>query len=384
MSNYNQIYTLINDAASDAMGAQAPRVKDTTGFVSLGKTLANVNKVDAFYGALATRIAKTVAFVRLYKRNSRKIVVDAQEFGAYVQKVYADLPSAVINHVYAASDGQNPPTITRYDPHGVTTTINISTLLYGVKGVWDIEVVRPRKQIREAFLSASALSAFIDALYIQIETAFEHDVEQLEALADATAIAASYQAGNCTNLLQVYNTENAASLTVSGCLNDADFLSWSAAKITEVQNNMKNLSTVFNVSSYPTFTPSENSVVEVLSLFANKMKFKLRSNTYHEDLVKLPGYNEVSFWQGSGTSYAFSDISKIKIKNSAINSGTEVEASGIVAFIRDTEAVKGYFSDREVWEDVNKRDGLTTHGEHAEKGYAVDAHANAWVFYIGA
>ena len=389
MSNYTQIYGILNDAVSDVLGNQAPRVKDTTSFVDLGRAMADANMYDAFYGALACRISKTVAFVRLYERNNRRVITDAQEFGAYVQKIYTELPADVADPTWSVSNGQNPPTISTANPYDVSTIVNISAKIYGKKGVWAIEVKFPTKQIKEAFLSAEAMGAFIDSLYTTIETRMNLDMEQTETLAVATSIANSVENGQSTNLLQVYNQEFGKTLQVSMALNDVSFLAYASEKITRMSKNMKRMSKVFNAASYPTFTPDDKLVVEVLSEFASKAQFLLHSNTFHEELVKLPGYNEIDYWQGSGTGFAFADTSTIKIKNVDIkNNGAtppvavEVAQSGILAFLRDEENVKAYYSDRETWEMPNPRERTIVHGEQAEKGFAVDPHANAWVFYI--
>lgn len=389
MSNYTQIYGILNDAVSDVLGNQAPRVKDTTSFVDLGRAMADANMYDAFYGALACRISKTVAFVRLYERNNRRVITDAQEFGAYVQKIYTELPADVADPTWSVSNGQNPPTLQTANPYDVTTTVNISSKIYGKKGVWAIEVKFPTKQIKEAFLSAEAMGAFIDSLYTTIETRMNLDMEQTETLAVATSIANSVENGQKTNLLQVYNTEFNKTLQVSMALNDVSFLAFASEKITRMAKNMRRMSKVFNAASYPTFTPEDKMVVEVLSEFASKAQFLLHSNTFHEELVKLPGYNEIDYWQGSGTGFAFADTSKINIKNTDVkNDGANppvavaVEQGGILAFLRDEENVKAYYSDRETWEMPNPRERTIVHGEQAEKGFAVDPHANAWVFYI--
>lgn len=382
MSNYTQIYSILNDAVSDALGAQAPRVKDTTDFVDLGRAFKDVNKYDAFFGALACRISKTVAFVRLYERNERRVITDAQEFGAYVQKIYTELPEATKDWTWEVSDGSNPPTISTKDPYSVNTTVNVSAMLFGKKGVWAIEVKRPTKQIKEAFLSAEAMGAFIDSLYITIENSMVLDMEQTETLAVATSMASSIKNSNATNLLQVYNEEFGKSLQVSMALDDVSFLAFASEKIDRTAKNMKKMSKVFNVAKYATFTPEDKLVVEVLTEFANKAQYHLHANTFHENLVKLPGYNEIQYWQGPGKTFAFADCSKIYIKNDDIDDTNAIAQGGIIAFLRDEENVKAYYSDRESWELTNPRERTVVHGEQAEKGFAVDPHANGWVFYI--
>lgn len=391
MANVNQIYGLVNDSVAEVLGSSAIRVKDTTSFVDMGRALANVaNGYDAFFGALARRIGKTVEFVRLYKRNDREVIKDYQEFGAFVQKIYVDLESATTNTAWSVSNGSNPPTISSSNPYSVNTTASVSAMIYGVRGTWAIEIVRPTYQIKEAFLNESAMMAFINGIYGSIENSIQIQLEALENEAVATAAANSLHNSKATNLLQVYNSTAQTTLTVSNCMKSLDFLAFANKTIDNMRTYMKKPSRLFNTAGYATFTPEDEQVVDVLTEFASASKFYLESSTYHDEFVKLAGgYNEVPYWQGSGTSYAFADCSTIDIKNFDIYHDTsnppvaqEIKQSGVIAMIRDKEAVKGYFGNRRSWELPNPKDDTIVHGEKAEVGYAVDPHANCWVFYI--
>ena len=390
MSNYTQIYSIVNGAVSDVLGSTAVRTKDTTGFVDLGQTLSDANKTDAFFGALACRIAKTVSFVRLYEKNNRRVLTDYVDFGSYVERIYCDLPDAVLNPVWNVSNGQNPPTIGTYDPYDVTATISVSSLLFGKKGTWAIEIKRPTKQIKEAFLSESSMMAFIDSIYVTIETSFNIQAEAVENLAVSTAIANCIHNGKATNLLQVYNNESTGvSLTISTCLKNLDFLAFCNKKIKLQREYMKKPSRKFNVSGYATFTPDDKSILECLSEFVNASEFYLESSVFSRELVTLTGYIEIPYWQSPGTSGepAFAELSKISIKNADVyadvsGNAQTVEQTGIIAFLRDEENVKAYFGERESWEINNPRERTVIHGEQADVGFAVDPHANAWVFYI--
>ena len=397
MGNVTQIYSIVNAAVADFLGQYGPRATDTTSFVDLGRTLGNINTesdpyhgYDSFFGALVSRIAKTEVFVRLYEKSERRVLTDLIDFGAFVQRIYVDVPDAVTNPAWAVSNGQNPPTIGSYSPYGVTATATVSSLIYGKRGTWSLELKLPTVQIKEAFLNESAMAAFIDGIYIQVSSKLNVELEELENDAVATAIAESVHNSKATNLLAAYNTMvgSANALTVAEALKNLDFLAFANKTIDQMRGYMKKMSTKYNVSGYKTFTPSEKMVCEVLGEFAAASKFFLESNTYNEDLVRMEGYVEVPFWQSPGTSGvpAFSDISKINIKNVDVynSSGTAVavEQAGIICFLRDEDYVKAYFGDRNTWEIVNPRERTVTHGEHADIGYAVDPHANGWVFYI--
>ena len=391
MSEVKQIYSIVNGAVADVLGSNALTARTTTDFVDLGRSLSDVaGGYDAFFGALACRITKTVEFVRLYEKNERRVMTDLLDFGAFVQKVYAELPDAVSNPVWSVSNGQNPPTISQADPYGITTTINITTKIFGKRGTWAIEIVRPTKQIKEAFLDASSMGAFIDAIYTTIENAYTIEVEALENLAVSTGIAECLENSKATNILAEYLTDNPNStLTEDDCLMDVGFLAYANKKISQIRSYMQKPSKIFNVAGYSTFTSEDKCVTEVLTEFANASRFYLRSNAFNESLVALDKYNEVPYWQTPGKTFAFDDCSAIKITNFDVKHDTSnppvaqtVTGGGIIAFVRDEEFVKAYFGERTTWELPNPRNKTVSHGEDAETGYAVDPHANAWVFYI--
>ena len=400
MGNVTQIYSLVNDAVSDFLGSTDVRAKDTASFVDLGRTLSEIHSadnpyagLDSFYGALACRIAKTEVFTRLYERVNRGVISDYQDFGAFIQRVYAELPSAVANPAWQISNGQNPPTITSKSPYDVNTTVNVTSMLFGKRGTWSVEVKMPYHQIREAFLSEAAMQAFIDSIYIVISTKMNIDMEALENLAVNTAIALCLHNNKATNLLSAYNAtlpESATPLTVANCFKDKDFLAFSNKAIDNMRGYFKKPSRKYNVAGYATFTGADQSRLDVLAEFASASKFYLESTTYHKELVEMRGYNEVPFWQGEGDGdgYDFTESSKISIANASVWADADtgeaipITVSGIVAFLRDEDMVKAYFGDLYSWEVANVRERATNHGEEAETGYAVEPHANGWVFYV--
>ncbi len=61
----------------------------------------------------------------------------------------------------------------------------------------------------------------------------------------------------------------------------------------------------------------------ILDDFANSSDVYLQSDVRHNEFTGLKGIDTVPYWQGSGKSYAFNDISKIDVK---INKGDAVGA----------------------------------------------------------
>ena len=383
-----QISNIVNDSVKDALGKNASATQlDSSDIVSLGKAIANYEAYDGFYKALVNRIARTVYFVRTYKGKTRSVLRDEHEYGAFIQKVYYQMPDAVDNPTWSIPDGSD--NYTQASPYDVAGTVAVSSLIFGGKGTWSIEVIRPIEQIKTAFISSAEMSAFIDGIYLSIENSFKLHEERLVALAVNTSMADCLSGGVSRNLLKEYNTLHAgATLTVEQALTSADFLKYASMEINRVIDNMGVMSTVYNKAGYNTFTSKDKLVVEMLSHFASASDMYLQADTFHNELVKLPNFEKIPFWQASGKKFDFADCSTIKIKHNDLVSGTNstgtVNQSGIICFVHDVENVACYFGNRRTWELVNPRSEVVIHGEKAEKGYAVDNHANAVVFYMAA
>lgn len=388
MAIVTQIPNIVNDAVADALGKNASITNlDTTDFVSMGKAISQFDAYEGFFKSLANRIVRTVYFVRTYNGSDRKILRDEHEYGAFVQKVYYSNVQASNNptYDYSGTDGA----FNQQNPFDVEQTVTVEAMVYGGKGTWTLEIVRPIAQIMTAFTSESAMLAFIDGMYTYVNNQFKLEEERLVATAANTAMASCINGGKARNLLSEYNTAHpGATLTVAQALESADFLKYASKEISRTIENMGKMSTVFNVDKYETFTDKDNMVVEMNTEFAKASDMYLQADTFHNELVALPGFTSVPFWQTSGTGFVFADTSAIAVTHDDFiteqNPDGEVKQTGIICFLHDIENVAAYFGRRRTWEMYNPRAEVINHGEKAEKGFAVDNHANAMVFYIAA
>ena len=380
-----QISNIVNDSVKDALGkVEGVTTLDSSDIVSMGKALASHDLYDMFFKSLTNRIAKTVYFVRTYEGSKRSVLRDEHEFGAFIQKVYTEMPDAVDNATWNESGTK---TFTQASPYDVEATIGVSSLIFGGKGTWTIEIVRPIEQIKSAFLDNASMMRFIDTIYIAIQNSFKLEEERLTALAVNTSMASCLSGGVSRNLLAEYNAKHVDNpLTVETALENADFLKFASKEINLTVKNMAVLSTAFNKAKYTTFTSKENLVVEMLNHFASASDMYLQADTFHNELTKLPNFESIPFWQSSGGDFDFTTCSSIDITNKQLisdgNATGNVKQSGIICFIHDTENVACYFGNRRTWDLPNPRSEVIVHGEKAEKGYSVDDHANAVVFYM--
>lgn len=394
MAIINQIYSIVNDAVTDALGAQSLHSIDTTDFVSMGKALESANLFERWYGSLVNRLTGTIFAVREYEPSSRSILRDEDAFGAFKQKVHYNIATAVSNPAQAIPViSGNPETraYTQASPYDVNTTLQIKALVFGTQGTWSIEVVRPIEQIMTAFTNAAEMAAFIDGLYVYIENSLKLELEAIERAAANTGIASVIKSGRARNLLSEYNASVSAgeAETVDTCMTSEKFLKFASKAINDTLGYMSQMSTLFNDGAMPKFTPRDRAVVEMLHSFASASEMYLQSDTFHRELVELPNFNDIPFWQSSGAAFAFGDVSKIKVQHDDfIEDATDptdtgaVEQSGVICFIHDIDAVAAFFGYRRTWEEVNNRSNVVVHGEQARKGYAVDPNENMMVFYI--
>ena len=392
--NVKQITSLMNDIVEDLTAQRASiQTLDTSNVVSLGKAISDLNLYEGFFGSLVNRLAKTAYMVRVYDgADSRRILRDEHEYGAFIQKVYYTAPAFVDNPEYKIPQYTGGGAIDTYNqssPYGVSGTVTVQAMLYGAQGTFALEILRPVDQIRSAFLSEAEMIRFIDGIYVTIENELKLAEEGLVHAAVSTAIAADIQGGKVRNLLTEYNTiiSDAPITDEDVALSDPDFLKYASKEIRKTIKFMRKMSTAFNVGGHKTFTPDDRLVCEVLTEMASAMDTYLESDTFHKELVALPAYDEVPFWQFQGQSGgAFGVTSKIDITNEGLVTETNltgnVEADGIVAFVHDIEHVAAYFGHRRSWEKYNERDDIYIHGETARKGYAVDLKANGVVFQV--
>ena len=382
MAHVNQIYLMVNDIASEMYGEKAIAVKDTSSLVSLGDTVLS-SKLDKekFFNALVDRIGRTVIAVREYTPKDRSVKRDEMDWGLIYQKISFKKHEAVDNPSWETS--------TQANPFDVEVSTEAVQKLFAKISTFSYEDSIPDYQLFTAFQSASAMGAFISGIYTNIENAMKVAEEGLANLAVDTYMAGALIKGKSAqkrNLLAEYNTANGTELTVAQALKNADFLKFASREINIVVQNMKVMSTLYNAEDIPRFTPNDKLVVEILGQFASATASYLESDTYHNELVKLPRYEEVPYWQGTGTSFAFDDVSKIDITNSELmtpqNQTGTISQTGIIAFVHDYDAVASIIYKRRSNSIYNPRAERFNIFEKADKGYAVDLSENGVVFYM--
>jgi hypothetical protein len=185
------------------------------------------------------------------------------------------------------------------------------------------------------------------------------------------------------NLLKLYNEVNGKSLTVDKCLTDSDFLRYANFTINTYVGRISRISTLFNIGKRERFTNVEDTNLILLNDFVNSSNVFLQADVLHNEYTGLKGVDTVPYWQGSGESYAFSDISKIDVKiNNGGSKGADVSQTGIIGILFDRKALGVTNLDKRVTTNYNPKAEFYTNFYKADSGYFNDFNQNFIVFYV--
>lgn len=383
MASANQVYTILNAVAKQMWGNTAVAVTDTSSMISMGdKVFSSKNDTDAFWKVLPDVIGRTIFSVRRYADADQNVVKHGFDFGLILQKIYVALPTAAENTSWEIGEDDFTP---EYAPVIKPTVKN---KLFAVNNVFDVDVTVPDYILKTAFKNEVEMGALISAIFVAIDNALAVYAEALVNLTRASFIARKiHSAKPCgaINLLSVYNTRFTKTLTAALALTDPDFLRFASMQISLWARRMKKMSVLFNDEGYQRHTPSSDLVLTVLDEFDSATASYLKADTYHEELLSLPRYNTVPYWQGSGASFSFDDTSKVSVTfpdSTAESGSTTVTQTGVIAVAYDYQAL-GVMIDRSYTEtERNARSQYTNYYNKVERGMFNDMSENGIVFYV--
>lgn len=378
-----QIYTLVNNITGEITGKTDLVKEDLSNVVDVGKELFTASDVDNYVKSLVNRIGKTIFVNRPYSGKIPSVVMDAWEFGSVLQKISADLPEATENETWDLVNG------TSYDPN-VFYKPTVSTKFFNSKVTFEVPLSFTEKQVKESFNSASELNAFISMLYNAVEKSMTVKIDSLVMRTINNMIANTYN-GDTTgvravNLLTAYNTAMGLSganvLAADKAITNKDFLRFASMQIALYADRLGTMSTLFNAGGKERFTPKDLLHIVLLSDFAEGAKIYLESDTFNKELVKLPTAETVPYWQGSGKSYSFADVSKINVQIANGSAKKDVTLSGIIGVMFDRDALGVCNLDRRVTTNYNPKAEFFSNWYKFDAGYFNDLNENFVMFYV--
>ena len=373
-----QIKDLVNSSLKEVNGSSVLLKEDLSNVVDIGKELLNNDDIDNFVKKLVDRVGKTVFNDRVYQGSAPSVLMDAWEFGSVVEKIDSDLPNVEENDSWKLEDGKSYDQDIFYQP-------KVSAKFFNSKTTFDIPMSFTKTQVESAFSSPTELNSFISMLMVKTQNAMTVNLDGLimKTINNFTANVINAKKGmQVVNLLDLYNKTAQTKVTVDNALTSPDFIKFANLMINTYRDRLTKMSTLFNQAGLNKFTPVDNQHLVILSDLASASKVYLESDTYNQDNVKISNYDTVPYWQGSGTTYNFTDTSKIDI---AIKDGAqtkEVIQTGILGVLFDTSALGVSCQNPRTTTAVNARAEFYTNFNKYDAMYFNDLNENFVVFMI--
>lgn len=368
----NQIFTIVNEVANQAMGSKAIAVVNNAGLVALGNTILGSNDTkNNFINALSDRIGRTIVSFRAYHSHFPDFERDSIEWGNILQKLKIAMPVAESDDSFNLIDGKS------VDQYKINKP-KVNQLLFTTETPWQTHITVHLDELEKAFIDSSAMGTFISGMFGEVQNRIELAMEEL-----GMACVNNYMAElikrkeqrpkRVINLVTDYNTamglteDNA--LKPTNALDNPSFLEYVVRRINTISSTMEYMTsglyndTVYaggdtQISTYSRHTPKSEQRMMLFIDLVNSLKTNVNSKAFNmkEVAIDLP-FQTVPFWQ--------SIQSPDSVNVQAASGGPAVSQTNVMGILFDREAM-GTFK--------NKYSSLTSPINAAGKYYNVFYH----------
>lgn len=336
-----QIYTIVNEIASQAMGATAINVVDNTSLIALGNTVLGSNETkNNFINTLTDRIGRTIVSFREYHSHFPDFERDSIEWGNILQKLKVAMPEAEEDQSYNLVDG------TSVDQYKINKA-KVEQLLFTTETPWQTHITVHLEQLEKAFVSATDMGTFISGMFGEIQNRIELAMENLSMNCVNNYIAelelARTQSPNRKiKLLTEYKNKTGVDHTTEplNALDDEEFLKYFVRRVNSISNTMEYMTKgMFNSApdgsqtnnNYTRHTPKSEQNLMLFIDLVNALKTNVNSKSFNMEQVAIDiPFKTVPFWQ------SLESPSGIQVKTA---SGAASTVTLLMGFLFDREAL---------------------------------------------
>lgn len=329
-----QIYELLNTITQEVTGSSEIVHEDLENVVDIGTAIFSATSVDNYVKSLINKVGKVVAVNRPYKPPYPNIKREAWEYGSVLQKLRCAIPEAQANPSWGLSSGDKPEQFEFMPP-------TVTTQFWNLKATYEIGMSFTEMQVKESFNSRSELMAFIGMIENAIAMSKTIKEKAMAERAINNFVGEKLHADNgVIHLVSEYNTayDPATPITSATAIYSPEFLRFASVRIMLYKDRLKDASNIYNLGTIPTFTPDEYMHVVFNAEFIKSVEAYMQADTFHDQLVALPNFDRVNFWQGTGNeNYSFEDTTTIALQSTS--GGHNITQSYIVGVIFDRDGV---------------------------------------------
>lgn len=373
--NFEQVYQIVNDVAAQHFGQNAIAVTDTSSLYSLGSAVF-AGGADAFLSTLIDRVARVAIRTLDYTSSFPGLLRNEYEFGNGIEKINVQPFIAKKSEAVNVGDASWQNTTWDIDKP------QISVYFFKDSATWEIDCTMPDTLYRSAFTSAAEMERFISAIYDMISTTMSMQLDQVARAAVVGMMAEKVDAGyTVVDLLTAYNSGHTPTLTAAEAMESPAFLKYAGKIMRDYISYLQEPSTLYNSAGLVRATSRDNMHVFINTQMISAYNTYLEADTFHKELISLPYFNEIKFWQGTGTSTPnLDDCTDIKVNT---KNGDAVEMPYVVACFADREAIGVGMFDRWSAADRLNRQRLTNITSGAVIQHFIDLSENIVIFTLG-
>ncbi len=386
----NQIYAILNDINAEFWGADGVEVHDMTGLISLGDTvLSSDNNKDIFVKALVDRIGKTVLRTLDLEIEFPNLFMDSFEFGAILQKITVKPVEAIENDAWNIGEEN-------FESKFASVKIPEIECKYFVDGMdsarWFVTI--PDYQLESAFVSFEDMNNFFNGIIETMTDCVTMSINNMSHMCICNFVAEKIKNENgVVNLLSMYNEAYPNDNTVTdykSAMNSPTFLRYAGRMIRNLIRFMGKPSYLYNVTEdVLRSTSRDNMHVFLNTSFISAYDTNYSSDVFHNELVSLPLYQEVEYWQGSGDEILDDEsMTTINIipssdkKAGAGGTAVPVEATGVIGVIADRRAIAVGLNKQKSGAWYNPIDHYSNHSRDFITQYINDLSENGCVIIV--
>lgn len=368
----NQIYTIVNEVAQQAMGSKTMAVVNNAGLVALGNTVLGSSETkNNFINALTDRIGRTIVSFRAYHSHFPDFERDAIEWGNILQKLKVAMPDAESDDSFNLQDGKS------VDQYKINKP-KVNQLLFTNEAPWQTHITVHLDELEKAFVDSSAMGAFISGMFGEVQNRIELAMENLSMDCVNNYMAEmikrkTQRPSRVINLVTDFNTTYGyagdSALKPEDALSDQSFLAYVVRRINKISSTMEYMTAgMYNDTAYAggdtqngiysRHTPKSEQRLMLYIDLVNSLKTDIYSKSFNMNEVALDiPFQTVPFWQSLKTPDG--------INIQPASGGSAISQAAVMGILFDREAM-GTFK--------NKYTSLTSPINAAGKYYNVFYH----------
>lgn len=352
---------------------------DVTNIIDGGDKNPPLNSIrDQFTKSLIAVLAKRWFTQTSYRSQYKDpFYVDEMEFKLIIESISVSVPEVQENPAWANFvSGQ-----TQIGVYTVFLPI-VDTNYYAKTSSWSLPLTISWEQWSPAMYNREQLDSFVNYCLMCLDNAIIAHRENMNNLNRNNAMMARLESENPTckvNLVEYYSKEMKGNvdITLDEAMVDPEFFVYSAEKVNGIVDLFKKQTNLFTTDKSVKFTPEDRLVVQLLGKFVDRMNGIARSQIFHNELVKMPLYEKIPFWQLVGDG-SFNDVSHISMENGDLS----VDQTGVVGFIADKWGVMHTIKKERVASQYFDIENITHYSYQFVDQYMNDLSQNGVVLYV--